>query len=365
MSLPRLSWTRLLPRLDPEHAVGRPGPRSSHGVSYLPKSSRLLIHGGERLARTPLDARDATWACDFDDPTATAGRWRAIVASDDEGERGAPPARVAHAQAFHDASSCLYVFGGRHGIHMDEEARNDLWKLDCSGPPGTEAWSEVTPRNGPNDLPEARSFHRMVCLGDGLYVFGGCGASGRLADLHRFDLNDQTWQDLGRSRHLRGRGGASLLPLDGGRRLGVVAGFAGEETNDGHAFDVASREWEETSLTADLEGLRPRSVCVSGSFPEAGVAVLFGGEVDPSARGHEGAGGHENDVVFLEESTGRYLDTASMRGRSGVPEPRGWADGAAALGEDGGSLLVFGGLAGDDAAPRRLDDLWKLEITKA
>lgn len=242
---------------------------------------------------------------------------------------------------------------------------NDLWKLDCSGPPGSETWSKVTPKGG--SIPEARSFHNMVCVGDSLYVFGGCGLkSGRLNDMHRFDILAQTWHNLGTSRHLKGRGGATFLPLDSGKLLGVVAGFSGEETNDGHLFEVGSEKWAEESLSEDLKGLRPRSVCIGGSFPGAGVSVIFGGEVNPSAKGHEGAGGFENDVVLLEESTGKYLETIPQgRNDSNVPETRGWSDGAVAQSDNGGILFVFGGLSGDDMAPKRLDDLWKLQVEKA
>jgi hypothetical protein len=253
---------------------------------------------------------------------------------------------------------------------MQEQAMNDLWKLDCSGPPGSETWSQVTPNlqqeegsgggasGGGDPPPEARSFHKMVCLGDSLYVFGGCGVtSGRLADMYRFDLNTQTWHNLGTSQHLRGRGGATLLPLDSGRYLGVVAGFAGEETNDGHLFDVVAGKWCAESLAASLEGLRPRSVCLGGSLVSLGLAVIFGGEVDPSAKGHEGAGGFENDLVLLEEETGKYVESIPAD-NDNWPEPRGWSDGDTVENK----LYLFGGLSGDDSNPYRLDDLWVLEM---
>lgn len=361
MTNPRLQWTKILPRIDPKHAIGRPCGRSSHGVSWLKSSSRLVIYGGEHVARTPLDPKEATWACDFDCHKAENGQWRAVLGGDT-----LPPPRVAHAQALHEATSTIYVFGGRSGIEMNEEAMNDLWKLDCSGPPGSETWSKVTPNLEEGDgLPEGRSFHQMVCIGDSLYVFGGCGSvSGRLNDMYRFDISKNTWHNLGSSQHLRGRGGATLLLLNSGKSLGVVAGFAGEETNDGHRFDVGAGTWETESLTEDLKDLRPRSVCIGGSFPGAGVSVIFGGEVDPSAKGHEGAGGFANDIVLLEESTGKLIETIPPGDGTSVPETRGWSDGAVALGDSGGDLFVFGGLSGDDEAPKRLDDLWKLQVSR-
>ena len=236
---------------------------------------------------------------------------------------------------------------------------NDLWVLDTS----TFTWKQVIPTN---DAPEARSFHRMVCVHDSLYVFGGCGAvNGRLNDLHRFDISTATWYSLGSSSLLRGRGGPSLFTI-GQDRLAVVAGFAGEETNDGHVYNFASNGWENEALTKKLEGLRPRSVCCGGTLSSVGVALLVGGEVDPSDRGHEGAGGFENDIVVLDSETGAYVNTIPKTStETPWPQERGWADAAACDRSDGtASLFIFGGLSGDDAKPERLNDLWRLDVTK-
>lgn len=312
------------------------------------------------MARTPLEASQATWACDFDSTQKNdVGKWRWISSQP-------PPLRVGHAQALHHESSSIYIFGGRSGIAMNEQAMNDMWKLDCSA--AVETWSKITPDAAGDNPPEARSFHKMLCVGDSLYVFGGCGESGgRQADLHRFDLSTRRWHGLGTSQSLRGRGGATFLPLESGRSLGVVAGFAGEETNDGHAYDISEGKWCHETLTSKLVGLRPRSVCISGSFPSLGVSVVFGGEVDPSSKGHEGAGGFENDIVCLEETTGKYIGSTSSQGAGNEewPAPRGWSDGSCVDNGDGhGTLYLFGGLSGDDHNPRRLDDLWKLDISK-
>ena len=388
----RLAWSRLRPAPDREH--GFPCPRSSHGLSALrfPGGSeggassasppRLYLHGGEAVARTPL--RDgageggelSTWACE---PAVGSGggggggggwRWRAVAPP------SRPPPRVAHAQAA--IGGVLYVHGGRAGIGMGERAMGDLWALDCTVP-GNETWEEVLPREGGggDPPPTARSFHRMVALGTDLYVFGGCGAGGRMADLHRYDTVGRTWSRLGASHLLRGRGGANLIRLDGdggaakGGRLAVVAGFAGEETSDGHVYDAGlGGGWKEEGMGSLLKGLRPRSVCVSGTVGGGGsgksVALVFGGEVDPSELGHEGAGGFENDVVVLDGATGAVLQ-ASVKGPPGSdgedgevwPENRGWADGDTL--DD--TLYVFGGLSGDDQRPRRLGDLWRCDVT--
>jgi Galactose oxidase, central domain/Kelch motif len=370
-----IEWTRLTPQNDTSTDAGdsasgrKPCSRSSHGVSIVQSNTKLVLYGGETVARTPLDSDQSTWICELvgldDSP-----KWRS-VSSKQQQVHVLPPPRVAHAQAVYN-DRYVYIFGGRAGITMDERAMNDLWVFDSV----SEEWTEVKYEGdggGGDSIPEPRSFHQMVCVGEALYVFGGCSAShGRLADMYKFDIPTKVWSALGSSQHLRGRGGATLLPFKGGKALGVVAGFAGEETNDGHIFDITKQQWSDESLTADLLGLRPRSVCVGGSFPSIGLSLIFGGEVDPSSKGHEGAGGFANDLVLLDESTGKYITSipssstsSSTDDNSDWPDMRGWSSAASVDSGDGsGQLFVFGGLTGDDTNPRRLDDLWRLTISK-
>ena len=351
----KFSWKKLIPKPDPSKGV--PCERSSHGLSLVDKAKRLILYGGERVARTPISVDQSTWAAEQGDDGGWS--WRQIQTEIH------PPPRVAHAQAAYNDS--VYIFGGRAGIQMKEAAMNDLWKLDCSGEPGSESWSLITPSEDSDPPPEPRSFHKMVCVGHSLYVFGGCGAAGRLADLSRYDIPTNTWKCLPVST-LRGRGGANFMPFSSSSMLGVVAGFAGEETKDGQLFEIAEEKWEPNDLTEALEGLRPRSVCVAASFPSVGVSLLYGGEVDPSDRGHEGAGGFESDIVQLDEKTATYWETTKSGNPDDEnwPEPRGWSDGASSDdGEGNGKLFVYGGLSGDDITPKRLADLWQLDVQKA
>eukprot|EP00545_Synedropsis_sp_CCMP1620_P012200 CAMPEP_0119009630 /NCGR_PEP_ID=MMETSP1176-20130426/4499_1 /TAXON_ID=265551 /ORGANISM="Synedropsis recta cf, Strain CCMP1620" /LENGTH=363 /DNA_ID=CAMNT_0006962179 /DNA_START=45 /DNA_END=1136 /DNA_ORIENTATION=+ len=349
----KLSFVEIKPLPDPQYGV--PCTRSSHGISMVRGGTRLVLYGGEHVARTPLVLayeQQALWMANLDADNNT-WQWKCCIP--EATQKSMPPPRVAHTQvAVNDKD--VYVFGGRAGITMDEQPMNDLWKLDTE----TVEWTLIEASGG--SAPSPRSFHRMAATvaddhgTSSLYIFGGCSADGRLADLYQFDLTTNTWHDLGASPLLRGRGGANLLVLSS-QTLAVVAGFAGEETNDGQLFDVNTKQWQDKMIDVQEDGLRPRSVCVAGSFKS--VAVLFGGEVDPSERGHEGAGGFENDVVLLDGTTGEYLETVRPKGVS--PEARGWSDGTVF----GNSLYIFGGLAGDDTSPRRLNDLWRLVVEEA
>merc|ERR1712130_334456 len=79
-------------------------------------------------------------------------------------------------------------------------------------------------------IPSQRSFHQMVALRNKLYVFGGCPAKGRLADLHRFDPHTSKWTKLPQAP-MAGRGGAGfaavgVFPSWGEGKLMVLGGFA-------------------------------------------------------------------------------------------------------------------------------------------
>ena len=144
----------------------------------------MFLYGGEHVARTPVDSDQAAWSLSLEDL-----QWRKLP--------DGPPPRVAHTQAvFNDTT--VFVFGGRAGITMSEQPMNDLWKFDTEN----ETWEEVIVDG---DKPSPRSFHKMVCVGSSLFVFGGCSAEGRLADLHRYDIEGNTWHPLDPSPLLRGR----------------------------------------------------------------------------------------------------------------------------------------------------------------
>mmetsp|Transcript_21347 Transcript_21347/g.43072 ORF Transcript_21347/g.43072 Transcript_21347/m.43072 type:complete len:352 (-) Transcript_21347:83-1138(-) len=345
-------WTQLEPSPDPKH--GLPCARSSHGISLVQNYKRIILMGGENIARTPLDPDQATWAADREESDVDSWRWRLIA------PENAPPLRLAHSQA--TVGDSVYVFGGRMGIGMGEKALNDMWVLDCAGEAGSEKWEEVFYAGG--TPPDPRSFHKMISVGTDLFVFGGCSASGRLADLHRFDTVTNTWHDLGKSDILQGRGGANFLYLESGKCLAVIAGFCGKETNDGHRYTLEDgKGWEDSAMDR-LGEMRPRSVCISAYLPSCDMAIIFGGEVDPSDRGHEGAGGFEDDVIVLDGKTGAFMRRVqSSIADSEWPEKRGWSDGAVRDIPPGtSSLFIFGGLSGDDKNPRRLGDLWRCDI---
>ena len=156
--------------------------------------------------------------------------WRLVEA---KGE--IPSARFGHSLC--SVGSSLFMFGGREGTAIDEKLLNDLYKFDCE----TSTWSVVTCSGS---VPCPRSYQSMVADSDSglLFVFGGCPAAGRLADLHQLDTKTGVWTQLP-SGEMEGRGGTPLALTPDGSSLYVVGGFAGREMADIHRFDIANKTW--------------------------------------------------------------------------------------------------------------------------
>ena len=330
-----LEWEEVKDMVDP------PSTRSSHGISVI--GNRLYVFGGEHVARTPIDS--TMYSFDFDKMEDKAWTTCKVV-----GET-VPSPRVAHSQAA--VGSTIFIFGGRQGVAMSEAPLNDLYAYDTEA--GT--WTNLTTPSA-GTAPSPRSFHKMVSVGTKLYVFGGCGAKGRLADLYSYDVPTKTWTQLP-GHDIGGRGGAGFVAVPSESALYVVGGFAGKEMNDVYRFNLDTQAWEGVHGDGAADNqIRPFSVSCGGVLSDNTI-VFFGGEVDPSAKGHEGAGGFSNDCQLFDGTTGKYTGTT---GAMTKPMTRGWT--AAGVLADGKRLVVFGGLSGDDSNPLRLNDLWVLNAKK-
>ena len=66
-------------------------------------------------------------------------------------------------------------------------------------------------------------------------------------------------------------------------------------------------------------------------------------------------------VLLFGCADGQRLECSAVvgAGEKGCPEPRGWGAMTAVSPTMG---VLFGGLAGDDVNPRRLDDAWLLQL---
>ena len=343
-----------------------PGPRSSHAAAGM--GNKLYVFGGELEPRKPVD--NALYCYDF-----VTNSWTKLQASD-----ATPQPRNACTMT--SIGNNLYVFGGRTGMDMGEGSLSDLYVFDT----GTSEWS----RAEAGSPPPARSYHTMTAAGSKIYVFGGCGANGRLNDLHEFDPATASWQ-LPSADNVNPRGGSVLVSSLDGSKLYVLGGFSGKELDDCHCFDLNSQTWScpcctstaakdlnHTAWTMPLArsvfgacALNHATSCSSSSSSgdhdhHAGHILAFGGEVDPSAQGHSGAGQFTAAVTCFDpvnastKTTAAAAENSSSSSWHGVvpsgegPCPRGWFAWAAV---DGGFLL-HGGL---DCNNQRLEDMYLLK----
>jgi N-acetylneuraminic acid mutarotase len=313
-------------------AANAPLARSSHGMSSFKEGplELLIVFGGEYESRKPIDSVLHL----FD---LKRLQWERVELPD------APVPRIAHAQAVLDGS--LFVFGGRKGVDEKESSLNDFWEWSIK----ERSWKQL--KTTVNSSPSKRSFHRMTTAEGKLYMFGGCGEDGRLADLWEFD--GKQWRELA-SAPMDGRGGATFFAL--GKYLLVVGGFSGRERSDVWAYSIAANSWKQVHHDQD-QAFRARSVTAYGEV--GSQMVVFGGEVDPSSKGHAGAGGFLNDVVVIRAESNGKIAIETHAAQKSFPMPRGWG---AACGIGNNKLAIFGGLTGTDEEPKRLDDLWILEL---
>jgi hypothetical protein len=106
-----------------------------------------------------------------------------------------------------------------------------------------------------------------------------------------------------------------------------------------------------------------RSVASAAALPNFGLICVFGGEVSPSDKGHEGAGDFTNEVICVPTSEGQLAFKPTIVGVA--PLERGWLDcHVMSCDENKARIIYFGGLTGDDKNPLRMNDMWALDIVK-
>ncbi|XP_057460718.1 nitrile-specifier protein 5-like [Actinidia eriantha] len=307
MAVARGKWVKLN-----QKGTG-PGARSSHAITIV--GQKAYVFGGEFKPRTPVD--NNLHVFDLNDLT-----WSVPEVTGD-----VPPPRVGVTLAA--VGETIYVFGGRDATHKE---LNELYSFDTC----TSKWSLIS--SGDNG-PAHRSYHSMTANDRWVYVFGGCGVTGRLNDLWAYDVIEKTWIKFPvPGENCKPRGGPGLAVTQG--KIWVVYGFSGVELDDVHFFDPVSEKW----VQVETSGEKPTARSVCSTVVIGKYIFVYGGEVDPSDLGHLGAGKFSGDFYALDTETGEWkkLDDRSKSGDD-HPGPRGWC--AFASGHRNGQLglLVYGG----------------------
>lgn len=150
-------WTDLSPA--PET---RPLKRCLHEAVWDDAAGRMLLYGGCSSGFGPCPQGDL-WA--FDPDTRA---WSELTPAESPGARSNP------ALVRDDATGAAWLIDGLTAAGYAA----DLWALDLAGEPPL--WRETAQGEL---VPEARASHDAAMLNGAVYLFGGSGASGPLADL--------------------------------------------------------------------------------------------------------------------------------------------------------------------------------------
>ena len=417
-------------------------PRSSHSLSIV--KGKIYIFGGEEQPRQPVDNHVHVFTLPSSEHDEVDYQLIPAQAATKKGEL--PPPRVGHtADAVDDR---IYVFGGRGGKAMKPlEENGRVWVFDTkmnqwsyldpvgrspcpdarsyhtstatehplsqpqvpTGPPSGSLASAFTtdPTSEKTDYTE----NPLGTSGSGaddhgtLFIHGGCPASGRVADIWAFDIAARTWS---RYPDIPGpaRGGPSLCLAK--EKLYRFGGFDGEKELGGpiqylrltrSTFDDKGGKGElaVTPLTGQWESFEslagtptPGNRSVAGLQPVTtgqgrNYLLLFLGERDPSASGHDAAGKFWDDVWSFQlapegmtaaslkdatrelfgaktaENTWARVDVSetSMSGRTEHPGSRGWFASAQGQDFDPLSVVLWGGVNDDNS---RASDGWILTL---
>ncbi|KAE9605509.1 hypothetical protein Lal_00024538 [Lupinus albus] len=306
-----------------------PGKRSSHAITII--GQKVYVFGGEFAPRVPVDNKIHL----FDLETQS---WSVVEASGDT-----PPPRVGVTMAA--VGDTIYVFGGRDGEHKE---LNELYSFDTK----TNKWALISS----GDVgPPNRSYHSTTANDRYVFIFGGCGVAGRLNDLWAFDVVDNKWVEFpSPGESCKGRGGPGLIAVQG--KIWVVYGFAGEEVDDVHSFDLAHKSWAEV----ETSGQKPTARSVFSTVSNGKHIIIYGGEIDPSDQGHMGAGKFSGEVYALDTETLAWQKLEEVVDLGGHPGPRGWCAFSGAVWKGGQKgLLVYGG---NSPSNDRLDDIFFFSI---
>lgn len=261
---------------------------------------------------------------------------------------------LGHAAAAVDGVA--FLFGGRQGGGSmgDSPDSNAILRFDAI----SEQWQPVSAvADTPVQLPEPRSYHAMTGARGRFFVFGGCSGHSRLNDLWSFDVASRQWSLLHPGSadesaavpHVRG--GSAIFVNAAEDALFVVMGFAGKQLSDVWHFDLTAKQW---SLVEQAEPRpEPRSVYASATVGDS--FLLFGGEREPSATGHSGAGTFFDDAWRFDAQSRKWTKVELENG----PSARGWC--AMSASADGRQILLSGGLNNRN---ERLSEIYVFELDK-
>ena len=353
-----------------------PSPRVGHTASVV--DDRIYVFGGRGgKAMKPLEENGRVWVFD-----TKMKQWSYL-----DPAKGSPyPA----ARSYHASTST-------------EHPVNTIHEKTVQDPPSFNAAQDQTEHH--------KTVNPLGTTDSGfddhgtIFIHGGCPASGRVSDVWAFNIASTVWSKFPDAPG-PARGGPSLTLSQ--ERLYRFGGFDGEKELGGsiqflrltqHTFDDKGGKGElaVAPLTGQWESAEPPvGTPIPGDRSVAGLEtvttgqgrhylLLFLGERDPSSSGHEAAGKFWDDVWSFQlppegmtaasfkdsarqlfgaknaEGTWARVDIpeSSMSGNTEHPGQRGWFASAQGQDLDPCSVVLWGGVLGDNS---RAEDGWVLTI---
>ena len=247
------------------------------------------------------------------------------------GPDAGPAAREDHTWTYDPDTRAAWLFGGRDG--STEFA--DLWRFDLDA----DAWQQIAPGNAG---PAARFGHTGTWIdGVGLVVWSGQAGTTFFDDLWAFDPNDGDWRELptGDLRPAARYGSCAALGPDA--RLWVSHGFTADNGRfaDTWAYDMRDSTWIESTPDGDLPPIRCLHDCL---WAPDGRLILYAGQT--------------TGVPAIGDLWTRTVDGGWVEALSVAPPAR-QLYGLASLGD---RAWVHGGGAADGS---KLGDLWELDLS--
>lgn len=224
-----------------DRKVERPAGRGYHAMTYDRESRRVILYGGQtgNISDYPeIYTNSETWSFD-----PAQNRWQKMTPESN------PPAMAAHAMAY-DSESDRVVLHGGGGIYeegrLEEFILSQTWAYDVNN----DTWMRMS--DGP-----PRLGHRMTydAESDRIIMFSGaCFRDGRFQDVQEtwaYDFNSDTWTEMKPVRSPSARHYYGLCYDPKSDRVILWGGFISKEVQDSRVwtYDFNTNTWLERTNT--------------------------------------------------------------------------------------------------------------------